>query len=248
MNPNADQFTPYGPSHLTALLVLLVGALAVVAAGRHWRERDPDDRLGKLLAVAILATTVLPQAVYFTPGQWNPYATLPLQLCDWASLVSVYALWTHRWWAVALTYYWGLFLTTQAIATPDLRPDFPDLDFLLFWSMHVATVWAAVYLTFGRGVVPDWRSYRFVMALTAAWAVSVFCLNVVLDSNYGYLNGRPKAPTVLDVLGPWPWYVLAEIAILAGGWALATWPWVSRARRNRIGAAGRTSQARAGGG
>jgi uncharacterized membrane protein YwaF len=30
---------------------------------------------------------------------------------------------------------------------------------------------------------------------------------------------------VLDLLGPWPAYVLVEMAIVAGGWALITVPW-----------------------
>ena len=114
----------------------------------------------------------------------RPQTSLPIQLCDLASLVSAYALWTHRWWAAGLTYYWGLFLTTQAIITPDLDSGFPDPVFLLFWGMHIGTVWAAVHLAWGRGVVPDWRSYRFAVAATATWAVSVFTLNVVLGTNY----------------------------------------------------------------
>jgi hypothetical integral membrane protein (TIGR02206 family) len=228
---SAAEFTPYGASHVGAVLVLLAGIVVLVVVGRRGRERDPDDRLGKVLAVAMLATTLPLQVLYFTPDFWNPQKTLPVQLCDLASLVSVYALWTHRWWAAGLTYFWGLFLTTQAVLTPDLASGFPDPVFLLFWGMHVGTVWAAVYLTWGRGVVPDWRTYRFAVAATAIWAVSVFSLNLVLDTNYGFLNRKPSAATALDLLGPWPWYVLAEIAIVAGVWALATWPWTRSSQR-----------------
>jgi uncharacterized membrane protein YwaF len=35
---------------------------------------------------------------------------------------------------------------------------------------------------------------------------------------------------VLDVLGPWPLYLLAEVAIVLVVWALMTWPW-ERTRR-----------------
>jgi hypothetical integral membrane protein (TIGR02206 family) len=63
---------------------------------------------------------------------------------------------------------------------------------------------------------------------TAAWAVAVFGLNLKLGSNYGYLNEKPGAASVLDLLGPWPWYVVAEVAIIASVWALMTWPWVRR--------------------
>ena len=62
------------------------------------------------------------------------------------------------------------------------------------------------------------------------WAVTIYAFNVVVGTNYGYLNAKPNAASILDVLGPWPGYVLAEIAIIIAVWALATWPWTSPRR------------------
>jgi uncharacterized membrane protein YwaF len=31
---------------------------------------------------------------------------------------------------------------------------------------------------------------------------------------------------MLDLLGPWPWYLLSELVLGAAAWALITWPWV----------------------
>jgi hypothetical integral membrane protein (TIGR02206 family) len=219
-------FTAYGASHFGAVLVLVLGIAVLLALGR-WLP-DPSDRLGKTLA-GLLALAVLPlQLLYFRPDHWDPVRTLPVQLCDVAAVVAVVALWTHHRWAVALTYYWGITLTTQAVITPDLSTDFPDLTFLLFWIMHIGTVWAAVHLTWTCGIHPDWRRYGLAVAVTAGWAVTVFCLNLALDSNYGYLNAKPGAATALDLLGPWPWYVLAEVVLISAVWALMTWPWVRR--------------------
>lgn len=233
MTPLVGDFTAYGATHLGAVAVLLVGAVALVLVGRGLRDRDPRDLLGKALAVAMVVVTIPLQVLYFTPDYWNLRTTLPIQLCDLASLAAVYALWTHRRWAAALVYYWGLTLTTQAVATPDLAHDFPHPVFLLFWAMHIGTVWAAAHLTWGRGIRPDWRSYRIAVVTTAVWAASVFCLNLVLDTNYGFLNRKPNATTILDLLGPWPWYVLAEVVIVLVAWALVTWPWVRGGRTAR---------------
>lgn len=228
----ASGFTAYGTSHLVAIAVLVVGAALLVVLGRGRRDSDPDDRFGKLFAAAILLVTVPLQIVYFTPDYWSVSRTLPVQLCDLASITAAYALWTHRWWATALTYYWGLTLTPQAIATPDLAATFPEPVFLLYWAMHIGTIWAAVYLTWGRGLTPDWRGYRVAIAVTAVWAVGVFVLNLLLDTNYGYLNDKPGSASILDLLGPWPWYLAAEIVLVAGVWALATWPWAALAAKS----------------
>jgi hypothetical integral membrane protein (TIGR02206 family) len=229
---DADRFTAYDASHRFALVVLVVGALLLVWAGRALREMDPDDRFGKALAVAALCCILPLQILYFTPDYWSLQRTLPIQLCDVASVVAAYALWSRRWWAVALTYYWGLTLTTQAIFTPDLATPFPEPVFFLYWGMHFFSVWAAVYLTWGRGLRPDWRGYAAALAVTAGWASCVFAVNLAMGTNYGYLNEKPNSASILDLLGPWPWYVLAEIVIIAVGWALVTWPWVA-SRRDR---------------
>lgn len=227
-------FQPYGASHLVAIGVMVVGGLVVVLIGRRQRDRDAPDRLGRILAVALLGFGLPLQVLYFFPPYWNLDTTLPLQLCDIATVVAAYALWTHRWWATALTYFWGLTLTTQAIATPALDQVFPEVGFLLFWGMHIGTVWAAVHLTWGRGLPPDWRGYRVAVATTAVWAVLVYCFNLVAETNYGYLNAKPGSASALDLLGPWPWYVAWEAVIIATAWALLTWPWVRHRAAGRI--------------
>jgi hypothetical integral membrane protein (TIGR02206 family) len=238
----AAGFTPYGAAHLGAVTVLLLGAAVLVAVGRRRRDTDPDDVVGRGLAVAMLVVMVLLHVLYLAAEGWDhPLSTLPIQLCDLAWPVAAYALWTGRRRPCALTYYWGLTLTTQAVLTPVLDVGFPHPAFLLFWGMHVGTVWAAAYLTWGRGVTPDWRGFRFAVAATATWAVAVFALNLAVGTNYGFLNRKPAATTVLDLLGPWPWYVLAEVAIVVAAWALVTWPWVrSRGRTGRATSPGGT--------
>ncbi len=220
-----DRFVAYGTAHLLALALLVVGAVALVVLGRSTAGSDPGDRTGKVLAAVNLAMTLPLQVLYFMPGSWDLQKTLPLQLCDVASAVSIYALWTHASWACALTYYWGLTLTTQAILTPDLAAVFPQPVFLLYWGMHLMIVWAAAYLTWGRGVRPDWRSYRTAVALTVVWAAAIFAFNLAMRTNYGYLMAKPAAASALDLFGPWPQYLLVEALIVVTVWAAMTWPW-----------------------
>jgi hypothetical integral membrane protein (TIGR02206 family) len=226
----AERFEAYGASHTGALLLLVLGVAAIVWFGRRERGSVRAERIGRVMAAAVLAVTVPLQVLYFTPGYWDLQKTLPLQLCDLASAVAVYALWTRRRWAAAVTYFWGLTLTSQAIVTPDLGADFPDPVFVLFWAMHLLVVWAAVFLVWALGLGPDWRRYRVAVAITAVWALTVYVFNVAVGTNYGYLNAKPAAASALDLLGPWPWYVVNEIVVIAAFWALITWPWARRAR------------------
>jgi hypothetical integral membrane protein (TIGR02206 family) len=228
LNSAPGWFCAYGPSHLTVLVVFTIGSAALVWIGR--RQTESQARiLGRVLSALTLA--IISAALIYKLIQPSLAHSLPLQLCDLAELTAAYALWSHRKWAFALTYYWGLPLSSQALITPDLNaPDFPSHSFLTFFALHVLVVWAAIYLTWGYGLRPGWRSYRFAVATTLAWGAFTFVFNAIAGSDYGFLNRKPINPSMLDYLGPWPSYILAEVVIVSVVWALMTWPW-QRGRR-----------------
>jgi hypothetical integral membrane protein (TIGR02206 family) len=222
------EFSAYGPSHWTVLAVFAVGAAALIWIGR--RQTESQARvLGHVLGALMLA--VFGVALVYKLIRPTLDGSVPLQLCDVAELMAAYALWSQRHWAFALTYYWGLVLSSQALITPDVgAPDFPSHGFLTFFALHVLVVWAAIYLTWGRGMRPQWRSYRFAIITTLAWVAFTFTFNVIAGTDYGYLNRKPPVASLLDALGPWPVYLLAEVVIVLIVWALMTWPW-ERTRR-----------------
>ena len=226
----AAGFEPFDASHLSALGVLAAGAVALAVRGRRVRGTSAARRLERGLAVALLVVTVPLQVLYATPAYFDVARTLPVQLCDVASLVTAWALWSRQQWAVALAVFWGLTLVPQAIATPDLAAPFPHPVFLLFWAMHLTTVWGAVLLV-AAGARLGWRDWARSLALTVVWALGVGVLNAALDTNYGYLSAKPGNASVLDLLGPWPWYLAWETVVVAGVWALITLLFTRRRRR-----------------
>jgi hypothetical integral membrane protein (TIGR02206 family) len=223
------QFTPYGPSHLLVLLTFALGAVLLVRAGRSNSSAAAARRFSRGFAVVIAALYATIQVASMMPP--NLHSSVPLHLTDLASVVSAYALWTHRSWAFALTYHWGLVLSTQALVSPaHTGPDFPHYGFLAFWAIHLVVVWAAIYLAWGLGMRPSWRSYRITVTVTVVWAVFTFTFNSIAGTNYGFLNAKPATPSLLDVLGPWPWYLVPVAVLVLGVWALMTWPWVHSRR------------------
>jgi hypothetical integral membrane protein (TIGR02206 family) len=205
------------------LAVFAVGAVLLVWLGR--RQSAAQARVfGKVLG-ALTGAIYLAVLIYsfIPPSRWS----LPLQLTDLATTAGAYALWSQRHWAFALTYYWGLVLSVQALISPVLKsPDFPDYRFLAFWAIHLLVVWAAIYLTWGRGHRPTWRSYRIAIVVTLTWAVITLTVNSIAGTDYGFLNRKPETASLLDVMGPWPVYVLVASVLVLAVWALMTWPWV----------------------
>ncbi|WP_068176325.1 TIGR02206 family membrane protein [Mycobacterium sp. UM_CSW] len=217
------QFSAYGPSHWIVLAVFAIGAAALVWLGRRHHNAH-SRRLGRVLGAATLA--VFSVALLYKLVQPSIDHSVPLQLCDLAELTAAYALWSQRKWASSLVYYWGLPLSSQALITPDLSaPDFPGHGFLTFFALHLLVVWAAIYLTWGCGIRPGWRNYRFAVITTLTWGAFTFVFNTIAGSDYGFLNRKPVNASLLNVLGPWPFYVLIEVVIVGAVWALMTWPW-----------------------
>jgi hypothetical integral membrane protein (TIGR02206 family) len=224
------QFSVYGPSHWAVLSVFAIGSAALVWIGRRQTESQArllGRALGALTAVAYgggLVYSLLPPTIA---------RSVPLRLTDLATVTAAYALWSQRHWAFVLTYYWGLVLSTQALISPVLyAPDFPHYEFLAFFAIHLLVVWAAIYLTWGRGMRPGWRSYRIAVITTLGWAAVTFTFNTIAGTNYGFLNRKPATATLLDVLGPWPVYLLSGAVVILIVWALMTWPWERKQRHD----------------
>ena len=219
----APVFLPWGPSHVAVLVATVLGGLGLVALGRRAGPRSVRVT-GLVLAGALAVVTLGYQVVAFDPA--HPGLTLPLQLSDLAPYAAAWAVVSGQRWAYALTYYWGLTLSVQALLTPALGGgDFPAPSFLVFFADHVLVVWIAVLLTWGLRHRPAWRDYRFALLATVCWAVPAQAVNVVTGADYGYLDRKPGTASLLDVLGPWPWYLLVEAVLVVVVWALITVPW-----------------------
>ncbi|CAN3129291.1 TIGR02206 family membrane protein [Mycobacterium sp. smrl_JER01] len=231
MMPAHQEFTLYGPSHWAMIALFVAGS-----AGLIWLGRRQNEHQARTFGRVVGALTGLIYAAVLVYMVLDPEVTdaIPLRLTDIATVVAAVAWWSQRHWAFAITYYWGLVLSAQALVSPVLHgPDFPSVEYLAFWAIHLLVVWAAVYLTWGRGMRPTWRSYRLVVGVTMAWALLTFLANTMTGANYGFLNEKPSTATLLDVLGPWPVYIFAAAALVLVVWALMTWPW-QRARRRPV--------------
>jgi hypothetical integral membrane protein (TIGR02206 family) len=221
-----ERFHAWSGQHYLLLAITAIGVAGAVWLGRSHRDTPREITVRRGFAAVSLLVTLGMQVYWLTPGVRDVRNSWPLQLSDLADYTAAYALWTRGPRTTAFTYYVGLTLTLMAVVTPALTDPFPNPQWFGFWIRHIFVVWAAVYLVWGLGVRPTWRLYRTTVAAVLAWAAVAYTFNVAMDTNYGYLVRTPSSATPLDLLGPWPWYVLATMALLLTLWAvLLTLPW-----------------------
>ena len=199
------------PEHLAAIAVIAVATVALTVAAR----RAPGAWL-KVLA-AVLVVDEVSWWLYLlaggVPGSILAQS-LPLQLCDVAIFITAAALWTRHQLLVEVTYFWGLAGTIQALLTPDLPQHFPSYPYWQYYIAHGGVVASALLLVVGLRIHPRRLAVVKVAGLTIAYAALVGAVDLADGANYMYLRAKPPSATLLDVLGPWPWYI--GVAALIG--------------------------------
>jgi hypothetical integral membrane protein (TIGR02206 family) len=146
-------------------------------------------------------------------GTWSAQYTLPLQLTDAVSAAAILALWTRRMLFVELTYFWALTASLQAILTPDLGQNFPSVYYFTYFTYHIGAVVAACLLVFGCGMYPRRLAALRAFAATLCFAAIAGVADLITGGNYMYLRAKPEHNSLLNVLGPWPWYIASAAAV-----------------------------------
>jgi len=214
--------------HVAALVLIAVAIAVLVLAAR----RRPGGWL-KILAVLLVADEVS-WWLYMALGGGEPgqrAQPLPLQLCDVAVLVAAAALWTRRQLLAEVTYFWALAGTLQALLTPELPQHFPTYPYFQYYIAHGGAVGAALILVVGLRMAPRQWSVVWVAGITIAYAALVGLVDAVTGADYMFLRAKPDTPTLLDDLGPWPWYILSATALGVALFAILDAPFRLRQRR-----------------
>ena len=169
----------------------------------------------RALAILIAVNEISWFAVEWWDGVFNLQNDLPLHLCDVAALIAVAALWTGRQLLVELTYFWGIAGTANGVLTPDIGDHFPTYPFFQYFIQHAAIPGAALFLVVGLRIYPrPWAAER-AFGLSVGLLVLDAVANLLTNGNYLFLRSVPPGSNVLDLLGPWPWYIVGA-ALLAG--------------------------------
>jgi len=221
--------------HVLPLALLVVVAVPLCVAAR----RAPGgwiDAVAVIIALTIVVAELSWQPYVVAKGTWSAAASLPVQLCDVAGFVAAAALLWRQLALVEVAYFWGLGGTLQAVLTPDLKDHFPSFPYLQFYVTHDLVILAALFLVFGLALQPRPGAVRRIFVLTVAFAIVVGLIDLATGGNYMYLRQVPVSGSLLDLMGPWPWYIAAGAVLTLVVLAILDAPFrLSRLRRHDAG-------------
>jgi hypothetical integral membrane protein (TIGR02206 family) len=212
MPPHAPPgFVPFGAAHLGAVALTGLAGAGLARLVRRWPRAGPLVRGALLAAIALLLALEL--GIGARDGWLTWEMLLPLHLCDAALVLALVSLARPVRRAVEILYFWAASGSAIAMLTPELPWGFPSWEFFVFFGLHGLVIVAALVLVFGLGLTPrrgaPWRAFLATVALAALAGTA----GTLLEMNYMFLRGKPRAATPLDWMGPWPVYILVGAGV-----------------------------------
>ncbi|MBM7568108.1 putative integral membrane protein (TIGR02206 family) [Paenibacillus sacheonensis] len=168
----------------------------------------------KIIRYSILLGLLAPQIVlyswYVIQGLWDVKYTLPLELCSISQLLAIIMLFSRSRLLYQVVFFAGIGGAMQAMFTPDLDYPFPHFRFFHFFIVHIAIILAPLYMTWIENFRPTRKSIWITMIFLNILLVVVGGTDYWLGANYMFLKHKPTGASLLDLLGPYPYYLVVE--------------------------------------
>jgi hypothetical integral membrane protein (TIGR02206 family) len=211
-----------GPAHLAILgaVPFLAAVLALIQ-----RQLSPESRWLRIgLGYILLFDTAVYYGYLAAHGLLTFPDHLPLELCDASLCLAIIALFTLNKAIFDLAYYGALAGASMALLTPNLWEPFPSFTTVQFFIAHGLVVTSVLYLVWSRQARPRPGSVGRAMLALNIFAAIVGAVDFIFKTNYMYLRAKPQNASLLDLLGPWPWYIVASEGIAFGVFLLLYLP------------------------
>lgn len=197
------------------IIATFLAPLLVWVFGRK-RADDPVIRLlERALALSLVGFYLGDLGMRFTDGTFTPGHALPMQLCDWALMAIVVALWARRRLFFEVAYFWGLAGTFQALFTPAIAPDIAWIRKFGFFYIHAGIVVGIFHLLLTVRWRPTPRSIAHVIVASEIYLALALLTNHLTAGNYGFLSHQPPTASMLDLFSTTQWLYVVEINLVA---------------------------------
>lgn len=203
-------FAMFTPQHILPLVGIALLILLLHRFKNSLRHDDWKKRIRFGLFTLLIVFEVLLYGWYFYFEQFSLEQSLPLQLCSISYILTIVILLFPFYRIYEFLYFAGAGGAIQALLTPAaILSGFPHFTYFYFFIGHGAIVWVALYMTWVHGYRPTWRSIWRVLLIMNGLLAVIIPVNWITGGNYLFVAEKPSGDTLLNYLGPWPWYLLS---------------------------------------
>ena len=211
-NYTGPAFEFLGTAHIAALICIVLLNLFLIPF-RNANDKT-KSRIRWILVLILWGNEIAWHYWNYTVGTWTIQTMLPLQTCSLAVWFAGFMLISKNSRIYEFVYLLGIGGAIQALATPGLGIyGFPHFVFFQYFISHGLIITSAIYMTVAEGLRPTWKSLVRVAIWANIYMVIIYFVNSTIGSNYLMINAKPNTPSILDLLPPWPIYILYMEAI-----------------------------------
>ena len=204
----------FSTSHIAAVLVILGVCILMYVLKSEIRGKG-TKKFRLSLAAILIFQEVSFQIWSITTGLWSVKYTLPLQLCSITTILTAVLLVTKSKKLYEVIYFWGIGGAIQALLTPEIGIyTYPHFRYFEFFIAHGTIIAGCLFMTFVEGYRPKLKSVWKSMIVLNIYALFVGIFNKIVGANYMFLCAKPEVSSIMDILGPWPFYI-ATLEIVA---------------------------------
>ncbi|MBO0992273.1 YwaF family protein [Bacillus sp. SD088] len=202
---NEPSFVIFSTAHIAAVIVGFIIVYILFVTRKKW---DGFKTLEKIFSLSLLIMELLYQIWMWKTERWDMSYSLPLELCSISLIIAIVLLWTDNRHLYNFVFYAGMGGALQAIITPDLELGFPHFRYFHFFYTHFGIILTACYFTWIKGYRPTFKGLLKTMLILNLLLPIVLIVNRLSGGNYMFLRDKPTGGSLLDYLGPYPWYLL----------------------------------------
>lgn len=208
------QFELFSNVHLAVLLLIVVLVVLLFLQRKRLQENISTLKVvERYFALSLLAMDVVYHVWLITTNRWGLDDSLPLELCSISLFVTIILLLTGNRYLVDFVIFAGIGGALQALATPVLDMDFPHFRFFHFFYTHAGIILTGLYFVWVKGYEPTFKGVIKTLLIINALLPFILAVNWLFDGNYMFLRMKPQNGSLLDFLGPYPWYILSLEAV-----------------------------------
>ncbi|MBC8174849.1 MAG: TIGR02206 family membrane protein [Candidatus Marinimicrobia bacterium] len=226
-------FVMFGHQHLYAIFTAIFFTIILSAVVKKYASSKTEAVVRITLALVIWIQESSVWIYRICNNMFIVHENLPLHLCGFSALLLPILLFTKNKKLYDVLYFWGIGGATQALLTPTLEFSFPHFLFIQFFTAHGLIVTAVIYATVVFNYQPDFRALLRTFLITISLLIPIGFINWILGSNYFFIARKPDSASLLDFMGPWPFYLipLALVAFIIFFIIYIPFPIINRLRR-----------------
>ncbi|MFJ7828293.1 TIGR02206 family membrane protein [Psychrobacillus sp. NPDC096623] len=203
-------FEMFSAVHISSMITLCLLILLLFICRNRWSiQQKKVQFIERFFALTLFIMDGYYYIWLVQTGRWDFGNSLPLELCSISLIVCIVLLWTGSKRLYPFVFYAGIGGAIQAVATPVLDLNFPHFRFFHFFYTHFGIILTALYFTWVKGYRPTFKGVVQTMITLNVLLPFLFAINILVKGNYMFLQEKPRGGSLLDFLGPYPWYILS---------------------------------------